>query len=58
MSRLIKKLEGWIDVRDLRKVKKHKNRYIFPLRHLKVYDKHWYDGNCRKVKIEVLKEQR
>lgn len=47
---------GWIDVRDLGQIRTEKKRVIFPQRMLNLYDKHWYDGFCRKVKIEVLDE--
>ena len=58
---MIREFVGWIDVRDLKKVKKSKkdkNKFLFPSRHLTIYDKHWYDGYCRKVKIKVLTKQK
>ena len=49
---------GWIDVRDLKneiKLKEDGNFYKRN-RHLIVWDKHWYDGKLRKIKITVLDE--
>ena len=54
---MVKKFVGWIDERELKKVKKSKTSsgYIFPARSLTIYDKHWYDGRCIKVEVKVTK---
>ncbi len=52
----MKKLIAWIDDRDLKKVKNIDGRYLFPDRRLTAYDKHWYDGHCRRVEIILTEE--
>ena len=58
MPKVVKKFEGWIDIRDLKGIRKCRKRWTFPHRYLTLYDKHWSDGYCRKVRIEVLSEQK
>ncbi len=52
---MIKSFVGYIDIRDLKKIKrKGKHGFFHPQRHLTLYDKHWYDNKCALVKVSIL----
>ena len=54
---MVKEFLGWIDVRDLEKVKVGKKfKASMPNRRLLIYDKHWYDEKCVQVLVTVSKK--